>query len=137
MNKRTQRIKELIDQSAKKAADPGLTGTDVQKLQGDTQKMIKKTFKEFIEAVVSKYDAKKVEDKWGPDPSRVTLSAGETYGSKRVQDTIKAAKEKKRKEIEANNEAARKQRESGGIRGTQGGKWGTFKKGVFYPDAAN
>lgn len=135
MTERTQRIKELIYQSAKKAADPELTGTDVQKLQGETQKMIKKTFKEFVEAIVSKYDAKDLEDKWESDPSKVTLGAGETYSSKRVQKALKDEKRKKQEEIEANNEAARRQRASGGIRGTQGGKWGTFRKGVFYPDA--
>jgi hypothetical protein len=115
MTERTQRIIDLIYKSAKKAADPDLTGTDVQKLQGDTQKMIKKTFKEFVEAVVSKYDAKQVEDKWDADPSRdTTLRAGETYGSERVQKALEAAKKRKRGETEENNRRAREDSSSSG-----------------------
>lgn len=101
MTERTQRIKELIYQSSKKAADPNLTGTDVQKLQGETQKMIKKTFKEFVEAVVSQRDAEDTERKWNPDPNKIVLGPGETYGSKRVQDALEAQKAAQKAQKEA------------------------------------
>jgi hypothetical protein len=83
---------------------------------------------------VSQYDARHFDRKFEKDSSKVTLGPGQSYSDAKVQQKIQQAKRKKEEIIQANNEQARRQRAAGGMRGTQGGKWGTFRDGNFYPD---
>jgi hypothetical protein len=129
---RAEKIKALIQSAAKKAGskDLDLTRKEVENLH-------QKTYKEFIEAVVSQYDARHFDRKFDKDSSKVTLGPGQSYSDVKVQQKIQQAKRKKEEIIQANNEQARRQRAAGGMRGTQGGKWGTFRNGNFYPDSDN